>query len=34
MENEEVVTSAFNIVAFSNRAIIDFISWINLLSKT
>jgi hypothetical protein len=31
MENEEVVTSAFNIVAFSNRAIIDFISIIILV---
>ncbi|WP_430400746.1 DUF4956 domain-containing protein [Flavobacterium sp.] len=31
MENEEVVTSAFNIAAFSNRAIIDFISIIILV---
>ena len=31
MENEEVITSAFNIAAFSNRAIIDFISIIILV---
>jgi hypothetical protein len=31
MENEEIITSAFNIVQFSNRAIIDFVTIILLV---